>query len=211
MNNTDEMDRDIAHALAALDYPVRPASAESIIQEARSRARRRGWRLAAAAAVMLSAAGVAALPGSPARRWLASAFRSITSQQSEKLPAQRDSVVTSATPEMRGVSAEPGASPEISFSDWQESGDIVLRLIPEPAMRIRSPEFPSSYSLRAGNITVRNPGSRASYDVDIAEGARDITVRIAGRTVFRRLNGTVLIGPAPRNERTYVFSLQQGR
>ncbi|MGH7696198.1 MAG: hypothetical protein ACRENH_14525, partial [Gemmatimonadaceae bacterium] len=157
MHNADEaLDRDIAAALDALESPVRSVSAESIIQEARSRTRQRRVRLAAAAVVMLSAIGVAAMPGSPVRRWVAAALRGITSQESAPATPQ-DSAPVSAKAEMRGVSTAIGTSAEISFSHSQESGDAILRLIPESEMRIRSPEFPSSYSLRAGNITVRNP------------------------------------------------------
>lgn len=209
MPNADEqLDRDLLIALGALDSPVRDISAESIIQEARSRTRQRRVRLAAAAVVMLSAIGVAAMPGSPVRRWLAAAVSGISSRQPEKPATSSDSASTGAKAEMRGVSTAIGTSAEISFSHSQESGDVFLRLIPESELRIRSPEFPSSYSLRAGNITVRNPGSRASYDIDASERA-DIQVIVAGRIVFRRHNGVVVSGPQPGSDGAYVFSLQE--
>ncbi len=209
MHNVDEpLDRDITAALDALDSPVRAVSAESIIREARSRTRQRHLRLAAAAVVMLSAIGVAALPGSPVRRWLAAAVRGMTSQESEQPAPPSDSVSKSAVTEMRGVSTEIGTSTEISFSNSQESGNVILRLIPESELRIRSPDFPSSYSLNAGNIMVRNPGSRTSYDVEVSERASDIRVIVADRVVFRRQNGAVVVGPQPRDDGAYVLSLQ---
>jgi hypothetical protein len=209
VHNADEpLDRDLGIALDALDAPVRNVSVDAIIREARSRTRQRQLRLAAAAVVMLTAVAVAALPGSPVRRWLTAAARSITSQEHEQLVAPRDSVPKRAQGEMRGVSTEIGTSTQISFSDLQQSGDIVVRLIPESQLRIRSPEFPSSYSLRAGNITVRNPGSRASYDIEVSERS-EIRVVVAGRVVFRRLNGAVLVGPQARADGAYVLSFQE--
>ena len=208
MHNADEpLDRDLSIALEALDAPVRNVSVDAIIREGRSRTRQRQLRLAAAAVVMLTAVAVAALPGSPVRRWLTAAVRSIASQQHEQPLPPRDAVPRRAQAEMRGVSTEIGTSTQISFSDLQQSGDVILRLIPESELRIRSPEFPSSYSLRAGNVTVRNPGGRASYDVEVSERA-EIQVIVADRVVFRRLNGAVLVGPRARPDGAYVLSLQ---
>lgn len=93
MHNADEpLDRDIVTALAVLEYAVRPGRAESVIQEARSRTRQHRLRLAAAAVVMLSAIGVAALPGSPVRRWVMVAVHSIGSRATEKPAPQTPSV-----------------------------------------------------------------------------------------------------------------------
>ncbi len=210
MHNADEpLDRDVVNALAALDYPVRDVSADSIIQEARSRTRQRRVRLAAAAVVMLSAIGVAAMSGSPVRRWLVSAFRSVTSKPSEPPTPNRDSAVSRPF-EMRGVSTEIGATGAILFSHSQGTGEIVLRLIPESELRIRAPDFPGGFSVRAGNLTVQNPGSRASYDVDVSERATEIQVIVAGRVVFRRQNGAVVLGPQRRSDGAYVLSLQDG-
>jgi hypothetical protein len=210
VHNADEpLDRDLSIALEALDAPVRDVSVDAIIREARSRTRQRQLRLAAAAVVMLTAVGVAALPGSPMRRWLLAAARSITSQGHEQPVPPRDSVPNPAQAEMRGISTEIGTSTQISFSDLQRSGDIILRLIPESELRIRSPEFPSSYSLRAGNISVRNPGSRASYDVEASERA-EIQVIVAGRVIFLRQNGVVVRGPQPRSDGSFVLSLREG-
>ena len=210
MHNADEpLDRDLSIALEALDAPVRDVSVDAIIREARSRTRQRQLRVAAAAVVMLTAVGVAALPGSPVRRWLMAAARSITSQGHEQPVPPRDSVPNPAQVEMRGVSTAIGASTEISFSSSQESGDVILRLIPESELRIRSPEFPSSYSVRAGNITVRNPGSRANYDVDVSERA-EIQVIVAGRVIFLRQNGVVARGPQPRSDGSFILSLREG-
>ncbi len=211
MHNADEpLDRDVVNALGALDYPVRDVSAESIIQEARSRTRQRRVRLAAAAVVMLSAIGVAAMPGSPVRRWLVSAFRSVTSKPSEPPPRTptRDSAASQPS-DMRGVSTEIGTIGAILFSHAQDTGEIVLRLIPESELRVRASDFLGGFSVQAGNLSVQNPGSRASYNVDVSERAVEIQVIVGGRTVFRRQNGVVVLGPQPRSDGAYVLSLRE--
>lgn len=208
MQPTDDLlDRELADALHALDEPVERVSADVIIQRARARAAQRRWRFAAAAVVMLAASIAAALPGSPVRRWVSETLRDAPAPaepQGQPTPAQ----VPERGPEMRGVVTSIGTSAEVAFTDWQAAGEVAIRFIPEPELRIRSTESPDRYLVRPDGIRVRNPGSSASYELDVADRAEDVRVVANGRTVFERRGGRIVQGPTPRADGAYVVSLR---
>lgn len=211
MHNADEpLDRDLVSALDTLDYPVPSVSADAIIGRARRRARERRLRVAAAAVVTLTAVAVAAYPASPVRQWLQAIMRPKSSAPATPARTPPGDIPSGPAAEMRGVSTAIGSSAQIAFSDNQSDGEIVLRLVPAPVMRVRAPEFPASYSLRGETLLIRNPGMRTSYDVEVAERAANVSVVVAGRIVFRRQNGVVVTGPRPRSDGAFVLSLTTG-
>lgn len=208
MQPTDDLlDRDLADALQTLDYPVERVSADAIIQRARARAAQRRWRFAAAAVVMLAASIAAALPGSPVRRWVSEALRDAPAP-AEPQAQPTPSKVPERVPEMRGVVTSIGSAAEVTFTDWQMAGDVAIRFIPEPELRIRSTESPERYLVRPEGIRVRNPDSRASYDLDVADRAEDVRVVANGHTIFERQGGRIVRGPSPRADGAYVVSLR---
>lgn len=207
MQTDDPLDRDLASALDALDYPVRRVSADAIIQRARARAAQRRWRFAAAAVVMLAASMAAALPGSPVRRWVESTLRGTAAPSAPRV-APTPAEVSERGPEMRGVVTSIGASAEVTFTDWQEAGEVAIRFIANAELRIRSNESPERYLVRPEGIRVRNPGSRASYELDVADRAEDVRVVASGQTIFERRGGRIVRGPSLRVDGTYVVSLR---
>ncbi len=211
MHPPDEpIDRDLASALDALDYPIRRVSADVIIQRARVRSAQRRWRIAAAAVVMLAASVAAALPGSPVRRWVMSALRSAPAPETPAQPRAEPTPgeITERAPDMRGVVTSISSSAEVTFSDWQAAGEVVIRLIPASELRVRSAVSPAGYQVRPDGIRVSNPGSRASYELDVADRAEVVRVLANGRTIFERRGGQVVRGPNPRPDGAYVVSLR---
>lgn len=203
----DLLDRDLADALRTLDYSVERVSADVIIQRARARAAQRRWRFAAAAVVMLAASIAGALPGSPVRRWLTEALRDTPASvvpPAQTQPAQ----VPERIREMRGVVTSIGAAAEVAFTDWQTAGEVAIRFIAEQELRIRSTESPERYLVRPEGIRVRNPGSRAVYELDVADRAADVRILANGRTIFERRAGRIVQGPSPRADGAYVVSLR---
>jgi hypothetical protein len=203
----DLLDRDLADALHALDYPIERVSADVIIQRARARAVQRRWRFAAAAVVMLAASMAAALPGSPVRRWISQALRDTPAPASPRTQPT-SAQVPDRVAEMRGVVTAIGRAAEVAFTDWQIAGEVAIRFIPESELRIRSSESPERYLVRPEGIRVRNPGSRASYELDVADRAEDVRVVANGRTIFERQGRRIVRGPSPRADGTYVVSLR---
>ena len=210
MNPTEEpLDRDIVQALDALTYPVRPVSADAIIARARARAAQRRVRFAAAAVVMLAASVAAALPGSPVRRWIVQAFRG-ESAQTEQRPSATPPVAlqTAPSPDLRGIATAIGASAEVAFRAWQETGAVVIRFIPDAELRLRASDSTAAFLVRQAGVTVNNGASRASYELELWSETRNVRVLVNGRAVFERREGEITAGPTARADGSYVVSLR---
>jgi hypothetical protein len=200
-NEHEPLDRALASALDALDYRVSAPAVATIVQRARARRAQRRLRYAAAAVVLLASSAAAALPGSPVRRWVEQAFGGGSAAAGAPVTpaAPRGASEPQRAPDMRGVVLPVQDSLIVEFTSGQATGAVIVRIIPDAELRLSASDSTPRFIVRQGGVAIGNPGSQASYELAIWEGA-DLRIFVGGVLRFRRAEGRVLECPEPQDD-----------
>lgn len=213
----EEAARVTARALAALE-PT--ADADGALRRVRARlgaegsrgARRFAWgSLAKAALLVLGfSAGVgAAVPGSPVRQWLGSAWSAVVGADAGETVA-----VGERTPERDAESAGIRVAPDggairVEILEAGPGSTVTVRLVNRSTAGVTAPAE-SRFRTGAGRIEVRSePGP---LEIQVPSAATRIDVTVNGRTYLRVRSGRIeLPGPVPEpTDDAYRFRVPGG-
>ena len=151
---------EMENLLRLLDHEPPRIDVDAVIRRARGRPRPVRGLLAAGIAILVVAAGAAAMPGSPVRQWmshLGSDRQASVSQQSE--PGHEGGAYAIAP----GVALTPDGAFDLVFEARQAGGSIRITLGSDAELAVRPIGGSVGYSVRPEGVWVQNAGSRASY------------------------------------------------
>lgn len=174
--------------LEALDHEP-PALDWSAVRSARGPDRASGGRrslLAAGLAVLLVGAAVlAALPGSPVRSWLG-AIR-------HEAPADRPGPAGGST-DRSGIAVVPDADFEVAFAARQRAGRVRVTLVSTGELELMVTGEPVELESGADRLVVANAGSSARYELRVPRDLHSFRVTVGGTTVFEKRDGAIRAG-----------------
>ena len=203
----DRYDARTARELEAIDHAVPTPDVDAIISLGRARIharRQKRYAMAAAAAVLFTAASAAALlPGARVRAWLRGAEAVPT--QSVARPPQPRGREQAAVP--AGVAFVPREEVEIRFRATQPSGVVRVVLSDSGRVRVTHSGGLASYFLTSRGVSIDNGGSSASYEVVMPSSVAKGSVLVAGRTAMTIEAGRVR-GASRDTAGGYVLSLK---
>jgi hypothetical protein len=193
-------DREIADALGLLDHPVPKANVSALIGRAKRVRRTHRWRLAAAAgAFAFAMAGVAAaMPGSPIRALLHRARMGPS-----RAPAAAPQVALKSPP-AAGISVGAGDTVVLIFEAAQMEGSIRITFRADSQLNVRATGGPARFTVRSGEVWVRNSGSAASYEIAVPSAARRVEMRVVERLVFAKHGSLVTLAPRRERDGSYI-------
>lgn len=158
-----------------------------------------GWApRAAAIALTLSAAAATAyvLPGSPLPGWIEKiAGRGDAPESSgSRIPGVDSGASHPVTPAVTtaGISVDPGSRLLIAFSQTQVTGDAVVVLGSSPLVSIRVTGGAARFDSDSAQLGIINPGSTASYVIELPTDSPAIEIRVAGRVLFTKLGDAII-------------------
>jgi hypothetical protein len=189
------LNEEAANALALLDVPA-PAVQPALARVRQARAAGSGRfassrrALARAAMLVLAAAGVAsaAIPGSPVRRWLATAVERMAGVLAPaERPAAEAPVPVPVTGSQAGASAAPAQGRvRVLLMDPGEGALVRVLLTDGPRAVVRADESSGArFSSGAGRVEARGV-ERGEVVVELPRGALTATVEIDGVVVVSR-------------------------
>jgi len=198
----DEESREL---LRALDHPLPPLPAHTVVVRARSR--RWGWMYRAAAVLfVLGVGGVAwAAPGSPLRALLREVVAAMSAAPSQPAPTP----APADTPVFAGIAVAPGASLLIHFASAQGDGAFEVALTDGAEVVVRGPVGAATFTSGDDGIVIDNSGSDATFEIEIPRGAARVEIRVDGTRVLLKSGAAITAATAVRNGASYVVSLRK--
>jgi anti-sigma factor RsiW len=192
----------VRSALASLDVPARQRArrpwTDPDATTARAAVRRRPirpWARAAMVALALGAGAASALPGSPVRAWLATAWERVTQRAPAGVPpdgAPTDAVADDAVRAGVSVPANLGRV-VVSLPPLAARTEVVVRLEEAGAVWVRAgPQ--ARYVTAPGRIEVQSPGEL--IEVTLPAGLSEATIQAGDRILLHKsLSELDLRGP----------------
>lgn len=181
-------DDEVSALLRTVDHPVPRVDASAILGRARRRARAAVWtRRVAVVALLAGTAGIAvAMPGSPVRLWLESAFdRSDDSAPSEAAPAP---VTPSAT---AGVAVDPGDDLVVRIDVPPGGARLSVSLSDEAQVTASSAAGSAGFATGEGTLTVDVRTAGTLVELGIPRTAARVRVLSRDRLLFESRAGVV--------------------
>ncbi|HJR33964.1 MAG TPA: hypothetical protein VJ817_03395 [Gemmatimonadales bacterium] len=182
-------EREIGALLRALDHPMPPVSAESVLALAGSRRGAGPLRWAAAILLIAGVAGAAyAIPGSPVRSWVREVLAGRPATVSAP-PAPRPD-----DPGVAGIAVRPGRRLVILFRETQQaaSAAIVFEDRREGDVLVAGPSGAATFRLEGERLTVDNsPTDSPRFEVRIPRDAPHVEIHAGPRLVFLKQGSAV--------------------
>jgi hypothetical protein len=178
--------------LSLIDRGLPTANVNAVIARAAARRSTRGIRGAIAAGIgilIVSAAAVAAVPGSPVRAYVEHLFAHTRDSAATMPPLVTQSpIAPRETPDV-GVSFPASSRVEIVFSRAGVQGRVRVTIVDTPMVRVTNHGGTAAYRLTLHGVTIDSVGSNATFEVMLPSTTGHAVVRVDGRTVFTK-NGT---------------------
>ncbi len=166
----------LATVLPVLDHPVPQVSRAQIIAHASKR--RLGTRWAAAVALLLLAAGAAyAFPGSPLRRWIATAIGRRTQE-------------TPRVPDIAGIALPPGEHFTIAFPVPRAAALVTIALTDDAAVGVRRISGAATFTAEIDRLRIDLGDAPA--EIDVPRHAPSVAVVAGDRRLFLKDRGRVI-------------------
>lgn len=190
----------IDHLLEVLDEPLPPVEVASLFRRA-PRPRLRPALAAAALAGIVAVGAVAAVPGSPLRRWLERALPSATAP-----PAAAPSTSSPGAPSASatGIVVPARELDRIVFRSSQTEGTILVAGTPGDNVKVEALEPGVHFAVEPGTVLVENHGTTGGYRVLIPDDVRELEIRVADERIYGRSGGRVT-AVVPEQDGAYVL------
>jgi len=190
----------------------RVAAACAVAAGGQSAVRRRPrvalWSLSRAAGLLLvTAAAVSALPGSPVRAWLGARFGGDQGAATVPPPAIEGTPAAALAPESTGVRLSVPSGPlRVVLHDVAPGTDVRVRLVPGTEASVYAPAG-SRFTSAAGRVEARvTPGA---VRVELPTGVDPVVLEVGGRIYLRSTEaGLEVPGPVvTRTEDEVLFRI----
>jgi plastocyanin len=186
MPNPDEQFADdvLSAMLASIDHPAPLLRVHDVVMRARTRTKRRGALLAAAAVIAVAGVAAAAVPTSFLHRYL----ERLTAHRSASPTAVGATAPTANAAASRGIAFAPGAQLDVDFRAEQVSGALQVRWAEVPSVFLTQTgsSDDAHYALTPGGVIVDNGGSTADYSLVLPRSLPRAHIRVAGRMVLSK-------------------------
>lgn len=148
------------------------------------------------AAGFVLAAGVAgaayAVPGSPLPAWTSAAIEWIGGRRDESPSAPAREPAPDPLP--AGVAIAPGERLVILFAASQRTGQAIVSLTDGAEVVVRAPSGAAIFTSEQERLLIDNPGSTASFDIEVPHAAPRVEIRVDGKRVFLK-EGPLVVTP----------------
>jgi hypothetical protein len=166
------------------------------------------WSLSRAAGLLLvTAAAVSALPGSPVRAWLGARFGGSQGAAPAPPPAIGGAPAAALAPESTGVRLSvPSGALRVVLRDVAAGTDVRVRLVPGTEASVYAPAG-SRFTSAAGRLEARvTPGE---VRVELPTGVDPVALEVGGRIYLRSTEaGLEVTGPVvTRTEDEILFRI----
>jgi hypothetical protein len=181
----EQEERRLFGLLETLDHEPTPLDWAAVVAPApRSVARPSHRPLLAASVAFLVLAGaiLAAIPGSPVRAWLDSAFRG----SPEDRPAS-----TQAGGSLSGVSVVPDDPFEVAFAEPQREGRLLILFVASAAIDLTVTGEPVGLESGTDRLVISNRGSTAGYELRVPRSLESLRVTVGDETVLEKRGGSI--------------------
>lgn len=203
-----EDDAWIRGRLSALDVPPPSLAIGEVLRESRRRDSSGMWRRAAAIALVAGGAGIAW--ASPQVRGFVSRLMSRAASEPVASPVSPNALPESARfgSAPSGIALLPGPRFVVAFEASQPSGVIRIRLVDGPELSVTAHGAPVPLVSRQDELTVRNRGALADYEVGIPMDALLVELRVAGVRRFLKRGTDIDAGGMASDSGRYVIPLR---
>ncbi|MDQ6690257.1 MAG: hypothetical protein M3Z18_07080 [Gemmatimonadota bacterium] len=187
-------DRKLSELLGALDIPAPTINSAAVISRATGsrepvRAMGRGWRVAAAGALIFAAAtAAAALPASPLHGFLVRVLTSGTASTAASVPARPNIVTGQSAPP--GVFLTPDSSLDIVFLGYN-SGLVHVRMVEGAKASLTSTDGGSKYRVSSDRIII-DQSPQSTFELTLPRSLRVVHIWAGGELTLDRLHRSLV-------------------
>ncbi|HEV8357069.1 MAG TPA: zf-HC2 domain-containing protein [Gemmatimonadales bacterium] len=209
LQSAERTERVVQGLLRRLDHPVPRVDARTI--EAMAGAPRWSeWsRWAAGILIVLGGVTVAyAVPGSPLRDWV----RTLTGRvNGGPARAPAPPIVPAPQAGTGGIAVVPGPRLVIQFTSSQVVGQVRVSLGDRDEVVVEGPSGGARFTTEAGRLVIDNPGSSATFEIEIPREAPWVEIRVERRRIFLKAGPRVTTESGAAVQGVYRISLAPPR
>ena len=177
-------DGEVGRLLSVLDRPAPSMAAPAGSPVRAAGGHRRSAALAASLALLVVGAAAAAVPATPLTRWVRSRRDGAPPPAPRAAPPPVIAAPAPPSQAASGVELPLSRSLVVAFGVAEPDGVVTLRRSDRPDAALRAFGGGVAYQVGDGRISVDNRKPARRYALDVPAGVAELTVTVAGRTVF---------------------------